>query len=372
MKNRTFLTLIAGLICLLLATPSCLDEINFDRPDTISNGLAIQGKLVKGNPSFIRVTVRKIFDFSENARLINVKAVTLTDESGNSLDLDSRQEGVFIEEIADDNPDIQIDYGKSYKIKVETFDNRVFESSLEDLLPVTTPTDLNVNMITKEGVDGLGNIVNRDFLAFTIDTPISLSEEGDNIKLLWELEATYKLSDTPENYSNRSCWPIRINNRTNKTCYITSSPVSNFVPLDGPAISGNNIQNHTLLETGITSLFAEGYYLTAFQQSMSIPAFEYWSQVNEVLSRTGDLFEPPAGKVTTNFTNINDPKDEIFGYFYATEQKLIRVFVSPEFIGNPQQTCPAPLTEDGRADNTCCDCMTAGDADTQRPTWWVE
>lgn len=372
MKKDTSLLLIFGLIYLLFVTPSCLDEINFDRPTTIENGLAIQGKLVKGNPSFVRVTVRKIFDFSDNARLINVKSATLTDEDGNSLDLDSRQEGVFIEEIPDDHPDIKIEYGKSYKLKVETFDNRIYESSLEELLPVPAPTDLKVKRIVKEGVDGLGNIVDREFLAFTIDTPLSLSEEGNNVKLLWELEATYKLSDTPENYTFRNCFPVRVTNLTNKTCYITSSPVQNFVPLDGRTINQKFIEGQTLYETIITSLFAEGYYFTAFQQSMSNSAFEYWSQVNQVLSRTGDLFEPPAGKVTTNFVNVNDPNDDIFGYFYATEEKLIRVYVSPESVGNPPVVCPAPLTEDGRADTNCCDCRTAGNADTERPDWWVE
>lgn len=372
MKKNTFFLLVFGLVYLLFVAPSCLDPIDFDRPATIENGLAIQGKLVKGNPSFIRVTVRKIFDFADNARLINVRAATLTDEEGNSLVLDSRQEGVFIEEIADDNPNIKIDYGKSYKIKVETFDNRVYESSLEELLPVPTPSSLKVNKIIKEGVDGLGNIVDREFLAFTVDTPLSLNEEGENVKLLWELESVYKLSDTPENYSNRNCFPTRVTNVVNKTCFVTFSPIQNFIPLDGGSINSTSITDYTLFETGINSLFAEGYYFNAFQQSMSSSAFEYWSQVNQVLSRTGDLFEPPAGKVTTNFTNINDPNDDIFGYFYATEEKVVRVFVSPESVGNPPRICPAPLTEDGRADPNCCDCSTAGATETERPDWWVE
>ncbi len=372
MKRNIFLFLASMLICVLLVLPSCLDDIEFDRPETIENGIAIQGKLVKGNPSFIRVTLRRIFDFSENARLINARSVILMDEEGNSLTLDSRQEGVFLEEIPDDNPNLTIDYGKSYKIRVETFDGRTFESTFEELLPVPTPRNLRVNKVVKEGIDALGRIVDRDFISFTLDTPLSVNEDSENVKLLWELEATYKLSDTPESYSGRSCWPIRVNNVDNKTCFVTSSPTTNFIPLDGASISNNSIEDYTLYETTASSLFSEGYYFTAFQQSMSNSAFEYWSQVNQVLSRTGDLFEPPAGKVTSNFVNVDNPKDEVFGYFYATEEKPIRIFVAPEFVENPPNYCPAPLTEGGIADNTCCDCMTAGDATTVRPVWWIE
>jgi len=343
--KRNILLLLASLLGgMLLILPSCLDDIDFDRPDTIENGIAIQGKLVKGDPSFIRVTLRRIFDFSENARLINARTVTLMDEEGNALVLDSRQEGVFIEEIQNNNPDISIDYGKSYKIRVETFDNRVFESSLEQLLPAPTPTDLRVSKVLREGIDALGRIVDREFLAFTLDTPLQLNEGEDNVKLLWELEATYKLSDTPESYNRRACFPIRVDNVDNKTCFITSSPIRNFIPLDGATINSTSISDFTLYETTSSSLFAEGYYLTVLQQSMS----------------------------NTNFVNVNDPNDEVFGYFYATEERPIRIFVSPKFADETQITCPAPLTEDGRADNTCCDCLTAGDATTERPIWWLE
>ena len=372
MKKNIFLCLVSILACMLFVLPSCLDDIEFDRPATIENGIAIQGKLVKGDPSFIRVTLRRIFDFSENARLINARSVILSDEEGNSIELDSRQEGVFFEEIPPDNPDIQIEFGKSYKIRVETFDGRTYESSLDRLLPVPTPRDLRVEMVTKEGLDALGRIVDREFIAFSLDTPLRLSEAEENVKLLWELEATYRLSDTPELYTNRNCFPTRVNNVDNKTCYVTSSPITNFIPVDGETINSSSLDNFTLYETIPSSLFAEGYFLTVLQQSVSIPAFEYWSQVNQVLSRTGDLFEPPVGKVTTNFVNVNDPNDDVFGYFYATEEKPIRIFVSPEFAGNVATSCPAPLTEDGRADNTCCDCLTAGDTSTERPIWWVE
>jgi len=312
--NKRILSLVSIFltVSLIIVISGCLDTIEFDRPQTIEDGIAIQGKL--------------------------------------SISLVSSQDGVFTREFLENDPDMSITFDRSYKIRVETFDNRVYESSLEGIVPVPTPTDLKVGRIQKDGINAVGDIVARDFIAFTIDTPLEASPNSGNTKILWELEGTYRVTDSPESYSTRACRPIRITNETNnKTCYVNISPLSNYVSLDGTNINQSSIEDFTVLETGISNLFSEGYYLTVLQQSLTESAFAYWSQVNQVLSRSGDLFEPPAGKIITNFTNINDPNDDVFGYFYATEEKPIRVSVPPRLADNPSSACPAPPSEGGQA-----------------------
>lgn len=373
--NKRILSLVSIFltVSLIIVISGCLDTIEFDRPQTIEDGIAIQGKLVISDPSYIRVTIRKVFDFSSSARLINVRDVVLSDDTGTSISLVSSQDGVFTREFLENDPDMSITFDRSYKIRVETFDNRVYESSLEGIVPVPTPTDLKVGRIQKDGINAVGDIVARDFIAFTIDTPLEASPNSGNTKILWELEGTYRVTDSPESYSTRACRPIRITNETNnKTCYVNISPLSNYVSLDGTNINQSSIEDFTVLETGISNLFSEGYYLTVLQQSLTESAFAYWSQVNQVLSRSGDLFEPPAGKIITNFTNINDPNDDVFGYFYATEEKPIRVSVPPRLADNPSSACPAPPSEGGQAPSDCCDCLTLFDSTLERPVWWIE
>ena len=368
-KNRqSSLALLLGkLLIIAILISGCLDQIDFDRPDTIEDGVAIQGKLVRGTPNYIRVTIRRVFDFSENARLINAKVVDLIDEDGNRLPIDSSQDGVFEMEITDDQ--MAIEFGRNYRLRIELFDNRVYESEIETILPVPTPVDLNVNTVVNESINSLGDVVDRDFLAFSVNTPLEVTEGSGNVKMLWELEATHMFTDSPESYSTFACRPVRIDDE-NKTCFITSSPTTNFVPLDGPSISSNFLSDFTIYETTPNSVFSEGYYLTVLQQSLTPTAFEYWSQVNQVLSRTGNIFEPPAGKVTTNFFNVNDENDEVFGYFYATEEEVLRVFVSPELAGNPPLFCPAPPSENGQAPGDCCNCLSVFGSTTEIPDWW--
>ena len=137
-------------------------------------------------------------------------------------------------EITDDQ--MEIEFGRKYNLRIELFDNRVYESEVETILPVPTPVDLNVKTVISESINSVGELVDRDFLAFTVDTPLEVAEGSGNVKMLWELESTYKFSDSAESYSTFACRPTRIDDE-NKTCFITASPTTNFVPVDGPSIN---------------------------------------------------------------------------------------------------------------------------------------
>lgn len=369
-KKNPLLFLAGSLFCLSILIGGCLDRIDFNRPETISDGVAIQGKLVKGSPSFINVTLKQVLDFQSAPRLINARAVTLFDESGNSLALDTRAEGVFFKTIFDNDPNMTIDFGKSYKIKVETFDNRTFESALETILPVPTPTALNAKRIQKETVNAVGEVVvSNDFIGFTLDTPLEVNPGAGNVKLVWELEGVYQITDSPETHGSRACRGTRIE-EFNKSCYVSVSPSDNFLPLDGTTLNVNAISDFALYNLPISPIFSEGYYLRVFQQSVTDDAFEYWSQVNKVASRSGSLFEASVGKVKSNITNVNEPEKETFGYFYATEEKEIRVFVAPELAESPRLPCPGALNQGGAAPSNCCNCLTIANSTAERPIWW--
>jgi len=369
-KKNPLLFLIGGLFGLSILIAGCLDGIEFDRPNTIEDGVAIQGKLVKGSPSFINVSLKQVLDFESAPRLINARAVTLFDESGNSIALDTRAEGLFFKTFPDNDPSFTIDFGKSYKIKVETFDNRTFESALESILPVPTPSSIQAKRIEKQTLNVIGDIVTSDeFVGFSISTPLELSPGSGNVKLIWELEGVYQITDTPETHGFRACRGTNIDD-LNKSCYITVSPSTNFIPLDGTQLTVNSITDFNLYDLPISPLFAEGYYLRVFQQSVTDDAFEYWSQVNQVASRTGSLFEAPAGKVKSNIINVNNPEEETFGYFYATEEKEIRAYVDPILADNPGLSCPGMLNQGGGAPSNCCNCLTIPNSTIERPTWW--
>ena len=356
---------IGGLVFL----SGCLDEIEFASADTIDESIAIQGKIVKGEPSFVSITIRGVFNFTDVPRLLNAREVTVEDESGNTVEIPTNADGIFFLEIPEEH-EFDVEFGKSYKVNVSTFDNRNFSSTLEELLPAPTPDDLIVERAQIETQDVNGNTNLFDQLVYSISTPLQAPGSFENSRLLWELITTFKFTDTPEAYGRRACFPTQID-EVGKTCFITSSPIANYVTLDGPDLSVDRVDDMEVLTTGLGTVYAEGFYLSVLQQSLSPTAFAYWEQVGNVVSRDGSLFQPPAGRVITNLVNTEDPDDDVFGYFYATQEFTRRIFVDPDLADNPALPCPSPINEAGQAANDCCNCLTAGVATTERPFWWI-
>lgn len=316
----------------------CLDPIEFERPETIQNGIAIQGKLIKGSPSTIRVTIRKVFNFREKESLLNVKTVELLDDKGNQLFIPSRRDGVFEHSLID----FPIEYGVGYKIRVSTFDNRVFESSFESVLPVPTPTNLIAQFKEIDRPNVIGEIEQVEVLSFDISTPLKANSSDPNSRILWELIGTYKLTDDNAN-----------------VCYVDIPPFQNYIPFNGTTSTASTVEQVPLHETiPNLSIYAEGYYFSVLQQSLSETAFEYWSQVNFINNRSGNMFEPPVGNVTTNLVNIDNPTEEVYGYFYATEERILRKYISPKMMRFPSRSCP-------------CVCP-PNNATSTKPSWWIE
>jgi len=322
----------------ILCWTGCIDEIKFDRPDTIDNGIAIQGKLTKGNPSTIRVSIRKLFDFQEGNRLLNVRSVELVDELGNQKPLTSQREGLYEQTIID----FPINYGVGYKIRVVTFDQQVFESSFEQIFPAPTPSKLVEQLEKREITNAAGGKEEIEVLTFRLDTPLNGNIDNSNSRILWEFESTFKILD-----------------EHGKECFITSSPFQNYISFDGTTSSKKIREGIPLYETVPISHLKQGYYFSVFQQSLSETAFNYWSQVQFINNRSGTIFELPVGKITTNFTNVDNPEEEIFGFFYATEEKAIRTFVNPDLIKHSGDLCGP------------CDCSSLGGSST-KPDWWRE
>jgi hypothetical protein len=163
-----------------------------------------------------------------------------------------------------------------------------------------------------------------------------------------------------------------------KTCYVTESTLVNNVPSASGQNFAGQINDLAILQERLDARFAEGYYLSVFQQSLTRGAFNYWAGVGQLINREGTIFEPPVGKLVSNIKNIDDPDDEAFGYFYAAQQDTIRLFVSPEFADTPSVRCPVIFdTVDPNFDYCesvplCCNCLSADRSQLERPDFWVE
>jgi hypothetical protein len=196
---------------------------------------------------------------------------------------------------------------------------------------------------------------------FFVDTEINVPNIDQKALLFWRVERTYQLTDSME-----------IPGFISKTCYITTNlDFDNIHLLNGRELLQDTVANFELTTARLNYHFAEGYYYTIYQQSLTPGAFEYYGRIKELIERTSNLFDAPVGQIPSNLENINDPNDtNIYGYFTAFNQDTVRMYVSPEAVGNPDKLCPQDISF--FPPRPCCDCLVEEGSSIKKPFFWKE
>lgn len=344
----------------------CFDEIAFEPSENQLENLVIQGKLLKGNPSLITVRVTEVSAFSGPDVPIPVEtaSVILLDENQNELELIATDPGVFQLEIPKGQPGLEVEVGHAYQIRVLTVAGGVYESDLEPLLPVPTPDSMEVGIVSRQEINESGNLIDKTYLQFFVNTPLKPLDNGQKAFLKWETEGCYRFLETTPSVQPPP---------TPKVCYYKEDLNLDKVKVfNGQASSLEILNQHLLLETVRNYRFSQGYYLTVFQQSLSEKAFEYWNQVSQVVERTGSIFESTPGKIKGNLKSLNRPDEEVFGYFYVSIQDTIRFRVKAEDADYPSPRCP-PI-EDGvnPVMDVCFNCLLRPNSTLEKPDYWVD
>lgn len=355
MRIGSFIVIILSLLGLI----ACLDELDLKTPKGTETGLVIQGDLIKADYSIVRIRIGRIFNF--DARTLSspeLQSVKLIDEAGNEMELPNVRANIY-EHIFDPIIDpIKVEYYQQYKTQILTTDGRLYESSFEELLP------LPEGDVGLRGVDDKFVSINQrtnkveEFPAiqFLTSTPLKLPN-NENARLAWTAERTYQITDTTASQGY-----------TSKTCYITSNlDFDNIHLLDGKELDLDEAIDLPISKVRISREFAEGYTYTILRKSLTQGAFDYWKQTKQAIERKGLLFEPTAGRILSNFNNVNNSQDNtVFGYFTAYTQDTTRIYIPPERY-NIDKYCPL---EGRRCIHICCDCLIEEGSTTIKPYFW--
>ncbi|MEM6696908.1 MAG: DUF4249 family protein [Bacteroidota bacterium] len=353
---RIFFFLLFGLLLC-----SCLDQIKLEVPEGLEEGIVITGALQKSDPSFIKIEVSNIFNFDlKTLAPTRAKSVFLMDDAGNELEIPITGNGIN-RYIFKGDETLKVEFGRQYKIRVTDQKDRVFESTLEELMPPVEKGALSYEFSEFEFLDEENEVENLSAVQFGLNSSIKLDGREENARIVWFPERTYALSDS-----------LFIPDFVAKTCYITAPIKITTVELfDGSDLGLEQLENHPLSKVPINYEFAEGYYYTLYQRTLNKEAFDYWKQTKQVIERTGNQFEPPVGRIISNFRNINDESDgNVFGYFSAFYEDTLQLCVTPEEVGSPSRLCPVQDVLGCPVPNPCCDCLLEGFSQLEKPDFW--
>jgi len=217
--------------------------------------------------------------------------------------------------------------GTQYKLQVTTADGNEYQSDYELLLSPSPPVDsIYYELEIRETYD-------PDFPIYGIQFYIDLDATNDFARnYRWELEETweyhsgywiqYYYDGTLHNMENPFllyfCWrtePIR-KIYTATTRYSTSNKIKKY-----PLLYVSNQSNRLAIK----------YSLLIKQYSLSNAAYDYWDQLKKQNQESGGLYETQPARVRGNISNINDPGEEVLGFFYISSVTKKRIFVTGPF-----------------------------------------
>lgn len=324
MNNRT-LTYLAFMTCFL--SNSCIEEIEFDVPNEFQNTTIILGKIVKGNPSTIEITIQKLFDFAFSGEsFINAESVKVIDEEGNKLDVPFETQGSY-KLVIDPLSNFEVEIGKTYGLEVSLFDGQRFRSNKEVLMSVPKIDTVTHRLVNKEVKNSENELVIEERIEYFISTSLLNQENQQRTHLKWDFEVTHKQTDLV----------------AKNECYVTGYANADLVQTVN--ISGNDqssIDSELVLEQAVSSKMVEGQYVSVIQEALNDEGIKFWEQVRSLSTHSGTFYEPPPGQVFTNIYKTDDLEGSVFGYFYATQHDSSHVFVDSTFINNFTLMCPRP------------------------------
>lgn len=338
----------------------CLEEITLKNQRFETQAVVIQGKLVKGSPAQVEVMVRRIGDFDGFEADVHISGakVFLVSDDGRSVQLtEELLEKRYHATIAENNPSLRVETGRSYHIEVSLLNGSQYASEPEILLPVSQMDKSSFRTFDLTQLNEDGDAVTQKYLRFLVGTPLKLSEALEKARLRWELFADIRLTDD-----------------VGKVCYYPE-PLRNdqVIVYNGEAFGLERLDTFPIADLLLNFRFAEGLYVTVVQESLSKGAFTYWNEVKTLSERNGNMFDPPAGKISSNIFNVKDLQEEVYGYFYATDQDTLRRYIRPEEVGLPQKYCPLPPPRTPRPGPTFCDdCLLRAGSSLIKPAYWIE
>lgn len=348
---------------LLLGLSACVSDVDLKLPAESDNSISIRGLLTAGDTTIVSVRITSLAD-AQNSGFANPvldASVVLVDDRGRGLDIPMVEAGWYRRVVPATYP---VMVGAAYQLSVATETGRNYLSDLETLYAVPTPERLEVDRYVKNVINDAGNIIEQEFLRFLLTTPLIDPVLGGRSFLKWDFLGTYRFIESAIT-GGLSSFP--------KTCYFFDNlNLQNSVVYNGRESAQEVLTNFFLLEEAYDYRFREGFYLSVAQRSLSRNAYEYWSQIDKVVDLSGNFFEAPPGRVEGNFRNVDQPEEEVYGFFYPSQEHIIRYYVPP--VGDLiDRFCPIEASpSDSTVSALCLNCLDRQNSTTERPDWWEE
>ncbi|MFB6341841.1 DUF4249 domain-containing protein [Saccharicrinis sp. FJH62] len=382
------ISIITIIITFLLS--SCIEPFMPDT-DSVNSGIVINGS-VENREGYQFIYVSKTSLITEQINNpVSGCTVFVDDNAGNGYYYDEIAPGVYQRWYAGDD----FVYNRIYTLHVKTPEGEEYESAPETLAyvaeldTVMAERGVEITTIPKLYYEGLQFTADVNFNSAA--SPYVLFELTETWEFEVPLPIDFLFDDSgiymaPNSYKQlKRCWKTQKDNRIylGSLAGITGSTVDD-IPLQFVTIESSKLQKR--------------YSVLVKMKSISSDAYIYFEELKKRVQESGSLYETQPSQLYGNIKNINNEKEKVLGYFFASGVTEKRYFINNDFGFRTHEfdgcilTVPTDIAdlneslypyylstirfgenagEMGIAQKYCFDCILAGGT-TLKPDFWNE
>jgi hypothetical protein len=294
----------------------CIDPF-IPKLDGNKTWLVVDALITDENRSYVVTLSNSKQEKDASTVWVSDASVSVTDEEGNSTLLTAFGNGIY----KTDSLTFRGEVGKSYRLHILTSNGNEYASDTCTILPVP---GIDTIYFGKDVQLSDNQSMARQGLSVYLDTKAGID---DKYFLRWEYEETWKfgvtlpklyeyINDTtinqiPPAYVKEFCW------KSARSAEILTGAV---LPGESGILKKQPV---IFISPELSDRISLRYSILIKQYSVSQREYDYWNNLKQVNETNGDIFGSQPFAVVSNIKNINDPSEQVLGYFQvsAVEQK---------------------------------------------------
>jgi hypothetical protein len=315
--------------------------------DANQDALVVEG-LITDQAAAYQIRLSKAIPYdSSGTSYVTHATVWVIDDNGVQYNFSESGNGIY----ASNPAELVGTPGKSYTLHIKTKDGNIYESSPQLLLPNDFTDNVYAEFATKEilvedyyGGTSKQNIAGVDILVDIKNNTDSLSRF--RFKSILTTELTYSVYVSPETTYYYYCWRTAglddLVNLTGEKYGTSSKDITKHTACFIPSYNTYSVYD-TIHDTTVTA-YVNNRILKLTRYTLNDETYQYYKNINTLLSAEGKLFDPIAAQFKGNISCISDPKKLALGLFEASAINTSTYYIHPgqkNVVGIPNMTVPS-------------------------------
>jgi hypothetical protein len=244
--------------------------------------------------------------------------------------------------------------GEEYQLKIETAEDRLYESTIETLLPSGT-----IDSAYYQKAERVVELNDYQFTEQGIKVYCNFKDTSEKEYFFIDWQGTYKFRPSMLDNNNRFCW---------------NTEFSKFdINLHDDQYSNNSLIKDyeiTYLSDGLR--FTEDYSFQIRLKSLSEGAYQFWSLIKQQYENDGSIFSALPAQINSNVESLTNPEEKVLGYFTVSSVNTYRLRI-PDYaltgINEAQLACKRFSPSDPLPEY-CFDCTKFENSVGEEPEFW--